>query len=99
MAPVPLERLIGQRLLAARNRVRWTLAEAAESVGVSVAHLSRLERGERQPSVGVLMQLARTYGVPLGQLVGRSPRSRPCARSTAAPRHRCTRDRTAGTRL
>lgn len=64
------ERQIARALLEARRRVGWTLAEAAAEVGVSVTHLSRLERAERQPSVGVLLQLARSYGLSLGQLVG-----------------------------
>lgn len=69
------EKLIAQRLLEARRQRGWTLAEAAEANGVSVTHLSRLERGERQPSVGVLIQLARSYGLPLGQLVGEEPQA------------------------
>ncbi|WP_190814542.1 helix-turn-helix domain-containing protein [Saccharopolyspora pogona] len=73
--PGQTEKLIAQRLLEARHRRGWTLAEAAEANGVSVTHLSRLERGERQPSIGVLIQLARSYGLPLGQLVGEEPQT------------------------
>jgi transcriptional regulator with XRE-family HTH domain len=47
-----------------------TLAAAAKASGVSSAHLSRIENGERSPSVTILLQLARAYGVPLGMLVG-----------------------------
>lgn len=47
-----------------------TLAAAAKASGVSSAHLSRIENGERSPSVAILLQLARAYGVPLGVLVG-----------------------------
>jgi transcriptional regulator with XRE-family HTH domain len=62
--------LISENLLEARRRLGLTLAEAATLNGVSVTHLSRLERGERQPSIAVLIRLARGYGLPLGQLVG-----------------------------
>ena len=36
---------------------------------ISAPHLSRLEKGERQPSIGALLQLARAYGMSLSQLV------------------------------
>lgn len=61
---------IARNLLEARRRLGLTLAEAAAAIGVSVTHLSRVERGERQPSIGVLIELARSYRLPLGQLVG-----------------------------
>ncbi|MGH7121076.1 MAG: helix-turn-helix domain-containing protein [Acetobacteraceae bacterium] len=67
------EQLIARNLLDARRRLGLTLAEVAASTGISVTHLSRLERGERQPSIGVLLQLARSYGLPLGQLAGEEP--------------------------
>jgi hypothetical protein len=38
--------------------------------GVSVAHLSRIEKGLRQPSLEVLLRLARAHSVSLGQLLG-----------------------------
>lgn len=64
------QQLISENLLEARRRLGLTLTEAAALNGVSVTHLSRMERGERQPSIAVLIQLARGYGLPLGQLVG-----------------------------
>jgi transcriptional regulator with XRE-family HTH domain len=82
------EQLIAQNLLDARRRLGLTLAEVATSTGISVTHLSRLERGERQPSVGVLLQLARSYGLPLGQLVGEEPASASRVfRGSATPLH------------
>ncbi len=56
-----------------RLRRSLTLAQVSELSGISVAHLSRLENGERTPTVRLLMQLARALGVPLGELVGESP--------------------------
>jgi mannose-6-phosphate isomerase-like protein (cupin superfamily) len=53
-----------------------------------VTHLSRLERGERQPSIGVLLRLARSYGLPLGQLAGEEPTAASRVfRGSAAPLH------------
>lgn len=56
-----------------RLRRSLTLAQVSELSGISVAHLSRLENGERTPTVRLLMQLARALGVTLGALVGESP--------------------------
>jgi transcriptional regulator with XRE-family HTH domain len=56
-----------------RSRRNLTLAQVSELSGISVAHLSRLENGERTPTVRLLMQLARALGVSLGALVGESP--------------------------
>ena len=46
-----------------------TLTELGAMTGMSAAHLSRLEKGDRQPSIGSLLQLARAYGVSVGALV------------------------------
>ena len=53
-----------------RKRLKMTLADVASATGLSMAHVSRIERGERAPSLGVLFQLSRAYRVPLGKLVG-----------------------------
>jgi len=46
-----------------------TLTELAGQIGISAPHLSRLEKGERQPSIGTLLQIAKVYGVSVGELV------------------------------
>lgn len=61
---------IAASLRAARERSELTLEELASRAGLSKAHLSRLESGERQPSVAALLTLARTLGVPVSQLLG-----------------------------
>jgi quercetin dioxygenase-like cupin family protein len=50
-----------------------TLSEVAEQAKVSTAHLSRIEKGERQPSIGLLLELARVYSTTIGELVGEEP--------------------------
>jgi transcriptional regulator with XRE-family HTH domain len=47
-----------------------TLAELAESTGISESTLSRLETGERRPTLKLLLPLARTHRVSLDELVG-----------------------------
>ncbi|MDH6233791.1 transcriptional regulator with XRE-family HTH domain [Mesorhizobium soli] len=61
---------IGPRLRDFRKKSGMTLEAAADRVGLSPSFLSRLEKGERQPSVGVLLELARVYRTSIGELVG-----------------------------
>ncbi|MBE8517357.1 helix-turn-helix transcriptional regulator [Amycolatopsis sp. H6(2020)] len=61
---------IAQRLKEIRHSRGLTLTALAQQVNMSAGQLSRIENGERQPSVGALIQLARAYGVSLSRLVG-----------------------------
>jgi transcriptional regulator with XRE-family HTH domain len=56
-----------QRLRAARG---VTLAALSESTGISTSTLSRLESGQRRPSLELLLPLSRAHQVPLDELVG-----------------------------
>ena len=56
---------VGQRIRRARRERDMTLEDLAEAAGISVAHLSRVEAGARQPSLDGLMGLALSLGVPL----------------------------------
>jgi transcriptional regulator with XRE-family HTH domain len=79
---------IPARLRQLRRERGATLATVAERVGVSATHLSRLEKGERLPSVGLLLQLARSYGLTLSQLVGdEQPEAGCVVRGADAPMH------------
>lgn len=60
---------VSERLRELRSERGITLSVLAEQTGISAPHLSRLEKGERQPSIGALLQLARVYGVSVSQLV------------------------------
>ncbi|MCX5387271.1 helix-turn-helix domain-containing protein [Streptomyces sp. NBC_00083] len=61
---------VGPRLRALRRARGITLAGLAATTGVSESTLSRLESGLRRPSLELLLPLARTYDVPLDDLVG-----------------------------
>jgi len=61
---------IGDRLRAARDRLGLTLHQLSERSGLSKAHLSRLESGERQPSIAALLELSSTLGVSVNALLG-----------------------------
>lgn len=65
---------VGPRLRALRRDRGITLAELAATTGVSESTLSRLESGQRRPSLELLLPLARIYDVPLDDLVG-APRT------------------------
>ncbi|MFI7454813.1 helix-turn-helix domain-containing protein [Nonomuraea sp. NPDC049714] len=82
------EKRVAARLRELRRERGVTLATLADWTGISAAHLSRMEKGERQPSIGSLIQLARAYGVSLGELVGdERPREHHVVRGAAAPVH------------
>lgn len=68
---------VGPRLRAVRRRRETTLADVANETGISVSTLSRLETGRRRPTLELLLPLARTYGVPLDELVGAPPNGDP----------------------
>ncbi|AZS76035.1 XRE family transcriptional regulator [Streptomyces lydicus] len=65
---------VGPRLRALRRDRGITLADLAATTGVSESTLSRLESGQRRPSLELLLPLARIYDVPLDDLVG-APRT------------------------
>ena len=62
--------LVASRLRRLREQRGLTLTEAAALAGISKSTLSRLETGQRKPSLELLLPLAGTYRVPLDDLVG-----------------------------
>jgi transcriptional regulator with XRE-family HTH domain len=60
---------VGPRLRELRRQRGATLAELAESTGISVSTLSRLESGQRKPTLELLLPLARAHQVSLDELV------------------------------
>jgi transcriptional regulator with XRE-family HTH domain len=81
---------VGPRLRRLRERRGVTLTALAARTGISKSTLSRLEHGQRKPSLELLLPLAETYHVPLDELVG--------APAVGDPRVR-TRPRTRNGRL
>ncbi|GAA1774419.1 XRE family transcriptional regulator [Nocardioides hankookensis] len=61
---------VGPRLKRLRSLRSTSLAELSERTGISKSTLSRLETGQRRPSLELLLPLAEAYGVPLDELVG-----------------------------
>ena len=61
---------VGVRLRRLRKQRNLTLTSLAEATGISKSTLSRLESGQRRPSLELLLPLAQAYRVPLEDLVG-----------------------------
>ncbi|ATL32161.1 helix-turn-helix domain-containing protein [Streptomyces formicae] len=61
---------VAPQLRELRRRASLTLEAAARTAGLSPAHLSRLETGQRQPSLPMLLALARIYGTTVSELLG-----------------------------
>ncbi|MFF5705033.1 helix-turn-helix domain-containing protein [Streptomyces sp. NPDC012794] len=64
---------VAPQLRELRRRAGLTLEAAAARARLSPAHLSRLETGRRQPSLPLLLGLARTYGTTVSELLGETP--------------------------
>jgi transcriptional regulator with XRE-family HTH domain len=61
---------LGERVRALRRERGWTLEMLAERSGVSRAMISKLERGEKNPTLVVAAKVAEGLGMNLSQLVG-----------------------------
>jgi transcriptional regulator with XRE-family HTH domain len=68
---------VGLRLRALRQQRDTTLADLSAQTGISVSTLSRLESGDRRPTLELLLPLARSYGVTLDELVDVPPTGDP----------------------
>lgn len=60
---------VGPRLRSLRQKRALTLTQLAETTGISVSTLSRLESGDRKPTLELLLPLAEAYQVTLDELV------------------------------
>jgi len=71
--PVSIEQAldgVAPRLRHVRELRGLTITDVADRTGVSKSTLSRLETGQRRPTLELLLPLAQIYNVPLDELVG-----------------------------
>ncbi|KQP44563.1 helix-turn-helix domain-containing protein [Pseudorhodoferax sp. Leaf274] len=61
---------LGPRIKTMRRQRQMTVEELANATGVHKAHVSRLERGLKTPSIGMLARLATALGTTIGHLAG-----------------------------
>ncbi|MFF7241788.1 helix-turn-helix domain-containing protein [Streptomyces collinus] len=64
---------MGPRLRTAREQRGATLTDVSRATGISMSTLSRIETGRRKPTLEVLLQLSKTYGMSLDELAGTAP--------------------------
>ena len=69
-------RHLGQRIRELRVRRNWTQDALAERAGVSKAMLSKVERGENNPTLVVAAKIAAALGLTMSQLIGADERRR-----------------------
>jgi transcriptional regulator with XRE-family HTH domain len=60
---------VGARLKRLRVQRRMTLTGVAKATGISKSTMSRLETGQRRPTLELLLALSHAYRVPLDDLV------------------------------
>ncbi len=81
---------VGPRLRALRLQRGATLADLAGVTGISVSTLSRLESGQRRPTLELLLPLARAHAVALDELVDAPPTGDPRLRLQPVQRNGMT---------
>jgi len=59
---------LGRRIAELRSKSGLTQEKLAELVGVDRSYIGYVERGQRNPSVGVVRLIAKTMGVSLREL-------------------------------
>ena len=69
MAETDAARLLGARVRAGRRRTGLTQMDFALLVGMNVAHLGRIERGEGNPSLETLVRLSHALDIDVSDLV------------------------------
>ena len=78
---------VGPRLRQLRLEREATLGDLAEETGISLSTLSRLESGQRKPTLELLLPLARAHRVALDELVNAPETGDPRIRSKPIVRH------------
>jgi transcriptional regulator with XRE-family HTH domain len=78
---------VGPRLRALRQERGATLADLSATTGISVSTLSRLESGQRKPTLELLLPLARAHQVSLDDLVDAPETGDPRVRMRPVVRH------------
>jgi transcriptional regulator with XRE-family HTH domain len=67
---VLLEKEIGQKLYQLRNKYGYSMRKVGEGIGVDYSYISRLEKGEKTPSLDVLQKLADFFNVKISYFFG-----------------------------
>ena len=60
---------LGKRIREARNKLRFTQEVLAEKADIAVTYLGEIERGEKTPSLDVLINIAESLQVSCDYLL------------------------------
>ena len=66
----PIVVALGRQVRYHRTKARFTLSDLAELSGVSRAMLSKVERGEKSPTLAIIARIASGLSVSLSELMG-----------------------------
>ena len=69
--------MLGARIAALRRSQGWNQAELARRLQISPSAVGMYEQGRREPSAQMLVALARTLGVSVDYLLGRTSIKKP----------------------
>lgn len=69
MSPETFRRRVATRIQRARWRLGWTQADAAHRVGLTFRYFAEVERAKRNPTLDVLLSIARGLKVRVADLV------------------------------
>ena len=64
---------LGQRIMRRRQSAAISQDRLAEAIGMDRRSIQRYEAGDRDPTYGDLLQIARALGVPIGALTDEAP--------------------------
>jgi ribosome-binding protein aMBF1 (putative translation factor) len=62
---------LGSRLRDLRAARGWSQRATADRIGIGAAVVCRLEKGSANPSLAILVSVARAFGIPLRRLLER----------------------------
>jgi transcriptional regulator with XRE-family HTH domain len=62
-------RRFGKRVKELRRRSRLSQEDFADQAGIDSSYLGKVERGERNPSLGVVARVAKAFGMTLAELL------------------------------
>jgi transcriptional regulator with XRE-family HTH domain len=68
---------LGAAIRELRGEREATQQDTAQAAGITVAHLSKIERGRTNPTWGTVAAVAQALGVSITEVAGRAERSRP----------------------
>lgn len=60
---------IGRAIKLCRSQKGWTLRDLSKRAGMTVSHLSMIERNQRDASMTAMQALATAFGMPLNVLI------------------------------